>query len=94
MQVGAVIASILVSGLYHKFSSLSQPPTQMPPYQNWWYQYGIFGFGLPIVWAAFSLYLCNHNDVSDSIKFFVFWLGFLSFVVLAVLMMISRFRIL
>jgi hypothetical protein len=89
MQVGAVIASILVGGVYHKFSSTSEPLGNMPPYQSWWYHYGGFGFCLPIVWVAISLYVYSHDDISEHTKFFVFWSGVLAFVALAVMVVIS-----
>jgi hypothetical protein len=89
MQVGVVIASIFVGALYHKWSSMSDPPGPMPPYQIWWYQHGIFGFGLPICWVVVSLYLYSQGEVADSTKLLTFWLGVFTVVILAMLVVNS-----
>ncbi len=89
MQVGVVIASILVSALYHKFSSMSEPPSLMPPYQNWWYEHGIFGFGLPIGWVLFSVYLYSRDEVADSAKLLTFLFGIFAAGILTILVVNS-----
>ena len=81
MQLGVVIASILISGIYHKWSLMTEPHGFMPPYQNWWYQHGGFGFGFPIIWCLVSLYLYSRDEVADSTKLVVFWLGVLAVIV-------------
>ncbi len=81
MQVGVVIASILVGGIYHKWSPLSQQPA--PPSQVWWYEHGGFAFALPLIWVVCALYLQRQDTVSDLIKFLTFWLGVLAVVILA-----------
>jgi hypothetical protein len=85
MQVGVVIANILIGAVYHKWNSMSEPPGPMPPYQNWWYQYGLLGFGLPICWVVLSLHLYSQDEVADSTKLLTFWLGIFAVVILAIL---------
>src|ERR1700744_4676857 len=82
MQVGVVIASILVGGVYHKWSSLAE--MYMPPYENWWYQYGVFGFVFPIVWVVYAIHLYGKDEVSDPAKIFVFLLGIFAVVAMTV----------
>ncbi len=83
MQVGVVITSILVGGIYHKWSSLSQPPLAIPPSQVWWYEHGGFGFALPLIWVVCALYLHRQETGSDVLKFLTFWLGVFAVVILA-----------
>ena len=82
MQVGVVIANILASGVYHKWKSISDP---MPAYPDWWYQHGIWGFGLPICWVVLSVYLYNQDEIDESFKLLIFWLGVFAVIALAVL---------
>ena len=91
MQVGVVIASILVGGVCHKWSSVFE--VAMLPYPNWWYQYGFFGFALPIIWVVSSLHLYHKDDTSDSAKFLIFWLGVLAAIVLTILAVDSVLRL-
>ena len=93
MQLGAVIVSILVGSLYHKFSTTSELLVKMTPYQSWWYNYGGYGFGIPIIWVIIALYVYSQEGISDSVKFLVFWSGVLEFIALAVIAFISLVRL-
>jgi hypothetical protein len=93
MQVGVVIASILVGGVYHKWSSMSEPPGPLPAYQSWWYQHGIFGLGLPICWVVLSVYLYGKDGIEESTKLLTFLFGVFAVVALAVLVVDSKLNL-
>jgi hypothetical protein len=92
MQVGVVVASVLIAGICHKFAVSYDPPVNLGPYPNWWYHHSLMGFCLPIVWTACALFLYTQDNISDFIKLAVYWLGVIAAVVLACLSVLSLFR--
>ena len=89
MQVGSVMACIIVGAIYHRYGQTEGMHGFLPACINCWYHYGVFGFGLPIIWTACALYLCSHDNVSEFSRLFVCWLGVFVVIALASLVVIS-----
>ncbi len=82
MQVGVIVAGVLASGLWHKFSIDSGMPMPFPAALL--FNYGLVGFAIPLTWITLALLLRNSPVVSDDIKELAFWFGVLVLIALAI----------
>ena len=82
MQVGVIVAGVLASGFWHKFSTSSNMAMPFPA--SMLFNYGIVGFAIPLVWIIFTLLLRGRSEVSDDIKSLAFWFGIFVLIGLAI----------
>lgn len=82
MQVGVIVAGVLGAGLCHKAWSSSGMPMPLPV--ELLVNYGVFGFSIPLGWAACALSLRSRPEISDDVKNLVFWLGVLLLIALVI----------
>jgi len=81
MQVGVIVAGVLASGFWFKFSTSSN--MQMPFQASLLFNYGIAGFVIPFSWLIFALLLRARPGLSDEIKGLAFGFGVLILIGLA-----------
>jgi hypothetical protein len=84
MQVGVIVAGVLASGLWHKFTTESR--MDMPFPASLIYLYGTIGFAIPLVWITCALLLLSRDKTSDEIKRLGFLVGVLILVALVIFM--------
>ena len=89
MQLGSVMACIIIGAICHKYGQTEGMRGFLPACINWFYHYGLFGFGFPIIWSACALYLCSRENVSEFSRLFVCWLGVFVVIALAALVVVS-----
>lgn len=82
IQVGVIVAGVLASGLWHKFSTGGN--MAMPFQAGLLYHYGMAGFVIPFAWLTFALLLRRSPGVSDEIKDLAFMLGLVVLVALVI----------
>lgn len=73
MQTGVVVAGVLASGLWHRFTNGNGLP--MPPLAGLLYNYGQTGLLIPLAWLIPALLLRRSSSVPDGVKSLAFILG-------------------
>jgi len=82
MQVGVIVAGVLASGLWHKFSTTSNMAMPFPA--GLLYSYGVIGFVIPFAWLIFALVLRRSPRISDDVKGLSFGFGIIVLIALAI----------
>jgi hypothetical protein len=73
MQVGVIVAGVLASGLWHKFSTDSNMAMPLPA--GLLYSYGLVGFAIPFTWLTLAMLVRRSPAISDEVKGLAFGFG-------------------
>ena len=82
MQVGIIVAGVLASGLWRRYSAVNHMP--MPFAAGLLYDFSVIGFVIPFAWLTFALLLRRSPRVSDDMKGLAFWCGILLLIALVI----------